>query len=86
MTLVDPSAEREAPPADAAFATRVGPYVSRMLIQHLAANPDQLTWSSEGSAAFIDISGFTKLSEALARQGRVGAEQVAESIGHVRRR
>ena len=30
---------------------------------------------------FVDISGFTKLSERLARRGREGAEQITEAIG-----
>jgi len=30
---------------------------------------------------FVDISGFTKMSERLARHGRVGAEEVSEVIG-----
>ena len=30
---------------------------------------------------FVDISGFTKMSERLARLGKVGAEQVTEAIG-----
>ena len=35
---------------------------------------------------FVDISGFTKMSERLARQGRVGAEELTEVIGdHLRR-
>ena len=34
-----------------------------------------------GTAAFVDISGFTKLSEQLARKGREGAEQITEVIG-----
>src|SRR6478735_455619 len=71
-----------APSADD-VAERAAPYVSRMLIQHLATDPDKRTWTGEGTAAFVDISGFTKLSESLARKGRVGAEQVAESIGGV---
>lgn len=35
----------------------------------------------EGSMVFVDISGFTKMSERLARHGRVGAEEVSEVIG-----
>lgn len=62
---------------------RVGPYVSGMLLAQLAREPGSRVWTSEGTAAFVDISGFTKLSESLARNGRVGAEQVADSIGHV---
>ncbi len=40
-------------------------------------------WTSEGTAAFIDVSGFTKLSEALARKGREGAEHIADAIGGI---
>jgi class 3 adenylate cyclase/tetratricopeptide (TPR) repeat protein len=34
----------------------------------------------EGSMVFVDISGFTKMSERLARQGRVGAEELTVII------
>ena len=50
-----------------------------------------LTWDEEvpgarwrvidGTLVFADISGFTALSEQLARKGREGAEQIAETIG-----
>jgi class 3 adenylate cyclase/tetratricopeptide (TPR) repeat protein len=60
-----------------------GPYVPRMLLQHLATDTTRRTWTSEGTAAFIDVSGFTKLSELLARKGREGAEHIADTIGHV---
>ena len=84
MTVADQSDARAATAPDAdAVAERAAPYVPRMLIQHLATHPDQRTWTSEGTSAFVDISGFTRLSESLARKGRVGAEQVADSIGHV---
>ncbi|HVM12516.1 MAG TPA: tetratricopeptide repeat protein [Actinomycetota bacterium] len=33
-----------------------------------------------GSMAFVDVSGFTKMSERLARRGKVGAEEVAGVI------
>ncbi len=32
---------------------------------------------------FVDISGFTKMSERLARHGKVGAEEVTEVLGAV---
>ena len=32
----------------------------------------------DGTMAFIDISGFTRMSEKLAPKGRAGAEQVTE--------
>jgi len=64
-------------------AGRAAPYVPRMLLQHLAEDPDTPWWTSDGTAAFIDVSGFTKLSEALARKGREGAEHIADAIGGI---
>ena len=43
--------------------------------------PGELHQSIEGSMVFVDISGFTKMSEKLARQGRVGAEELTDVIG-----
>ncbi len=34
----------------------------------------------EGSLAFVDISGFTKLTERLARRGKVGAEEMSDTL------
>ena len=64
-------------------ADRIGPYVSRILLEHLVHDPESRHWSGEGTAAFVDISGFTKLSEALARKGREGAEHIADTIGRI---
>ncbi|HLW11078.1 MAG TPA: adenylate/guanylate cyclase domain-containing protein, partial [Casimicrobiaceae bacterium] len=62
---------------------RAGLYVPRVLQQHLADDPLRQAWSAEGTAVFADVSGFTKLSEALAQKGREGAEQITETIEHV---
>ena len=62
-------------------AERVIPYVARILQQHLIDDPDGRSWTGDGTVAFVDISGFTKLSEKLARKGREGAEQITEAIG-----
>src|SRR5690348_1893969 len=51
-------------------AQRVRPYVPRTLQQHLADAPGGRAWSAEGTAVFVDISGFTQLSEQLAQIGR----------------
>jgi class 3 adenylate cyclase/tetratricopeptide (TPR) repeat protein len=64
-------------------AARANLYVARMLQQHLVDDPSAPSWASDGSAVLIDISGFTKLSEALARKGREGAEQITELIGQI---
>ncbi|HKU84736.1 MAG TPA: adenylate/guanylate cyclase domain-containing protein, partial [Casimicrobiaceae bacterium] len=78
-----PTASVVAPGGPTHDATRVAPYVPRMLLQHLASDPTTPWWTSEGSAAFVDVSGFTKLSEALARKGREGAEHIADAIGGI---
>ena len=80
-----PPAETAPPPAatpDAERgAERVNLYVPRILQQHLVDHPETRGWTVEGTAAFVDISGFTKLSEQLARKGKEGAEQITEVIG-----
>jgi class 3 adenylate cyclase/tetratricopeptide (TPR) repeat protein len=71
-----PQCQQPGPGAD-----RVALYVPRILQQHLAAGNGQRWWVREGTAVFVDISGFTALSEQLARKGREGAEQITETIG-----
>ncbi|HSD77214.1 MAG TPA: adenylate/guanylate cyclase domain-containing protein, partial [Solirubrobacteraceae bacterium] len=56
------------------------PYVPRVLLRHLADEPHAPLRVVEGSAVMADISGFTKLSERLARLGREGAEELVETI------
>jgi class 3 adenylate cyclase/tetratricopeptide (TPR) repeat protein len=74
--LVEPIIPDSGPNAERAI-----PYVARILQQHLVGDPASRCWTGEGTAAFVDISGFTKLSERLARKGREGAEQITEAIG-----
>jgi class 3 adenylate cyclase/tetratricopeptide (TPR) repeat protein len=57
------------------------PYVPRALLRHLAETPDAPVQAVEGTLLFADISGFTRLSERLARRGREGAEELVETIG-----
>ncbi len=61
-------------------AQRVRPYVPRTFQQHLVDAPDEKAWTADGTAVFVDISGFTQLSEQLARKGREGAEQITDVI------
>ena len=49
-------------------------------MSHLATDPGARTWTLDGSVVFVDISGFTTLSERLARKGKEGAELVTEAI------
>jgi class 3 adenylate cyclase/tetratricopeptide (TPR) repeat protein len=62
-------------------AERAVPYLARILQYHLLSDPESPSWVAEGSALFADVSGFTALSEQLARKGREGAEQISDTIG-----
>ena len=88
MTLSDLADAAESPPepptpGPGSATARANLYVARMLQQHLVDDPSAKSWDSDGSAVLVDISGFTKLSEALARKGREGAEQITELIGNI---
>src|SRR3954464_9074979 len=65
---------------DGDSSERLKPYVPRLLIDWLRTTPDQMYREVEGSLAFVDISGFTKLTERLARRGRVGAEEMSDIL------
>jgi class 3 adenylate cyclase/tetratricopeptide (TPR) repeat protein len=58
------------------------PYLPRLTLEWLATEPECLHREVEGSMVFVDVSGFTTLSEKLARFGRVGAEEMADAINH----
>src|SRR5215216_4795663 len=61
---------------------RAAPYVPRALLEHLTGAPGLRVRPVDGTCVFVDVSGFTKLSERLARRGgREGAEQLADAIG-----
>ena len=55
-------------------------YVPRMLLGRLAEFDDSLAKRLEGTVVFADVSGFTRLSERLARKGREGAEHLVDAI------
>ena len=55
------------------------PYVPRVVTDWLARDPDTISIGVAGSLVFVDISGFTALSERLARQGNQGAETLTEA-------
>jgi class 3 adenylate cyclase/tetratricopeptide (TPR) repeat protein len=58
----------------------LSPYVPRLAIDWLRRTPDALHRQVEGSLAFIDISGFTQLTERLTRLGRAGAEEMSDAL------
>ena len=60
---------------------RLQPYLPRLVRYWDAETPGRLHQAVRGSMVLMDISGFTKMSERLARHGDVGAEEVTEVIG-----
>ncbi|MGZ4133472.1 MAG: adenylate/guanylate cyclase domain-containing protein, partial [Actinomycetota bacterium] len=59
------------------------PYVPRLLIGWMNDEPSVRVREVEGTVVFVDISGFTKMSERLARKGKVGAEEVTDNLGSI---
>lgn len=55
-------------------------YVPHLLAEWLRETPDAGHRAVEGTLAFLDISGFTTLTERLARKGRVGAEEMSDAL------
>lgn len=67
----------------APVAVALVPYLPRLVLRWAAETPDARSREEDGSLVFVDISGFTKMSERLARHGRIGAEEVTEVLGSV---
>jgi class 3 adenylate cyclase/tetratricopeptide (TPR) repeat protein len=56
------------------------PYVPRLVIEWLRDSPDLRYRSVPGTFVFADISGFTNLTERLARLGKAGAEEMGDTL------
>ena len=56
------------------------PISRELVIEWMHESPDAIHRELESTLVFVDISGFTKLSERLARRGKVGAEELAVTI------
>lgn len=55
-------------------------YVPRLLVTWLNTHPEDRVLTVDGTMAFVDISGFTKLTERLAKRGHIGAEQMSDIL------
>src|SRR4029078_4407421 len=53
-------------------------FVPRLTLDWLRDQPDATWCEVDGTLAFVDISGFTAMSERLSSLGRAGAERVTE--------
>jgi class 3 adenylate cyclase/tetratricopeptide (TPR) repeat protein len=69
--------------ATATEAQLLGPYLPNLVVRWLAETPDTSVRELDGSVVFVDVSGFTRMSERLGRLGKVGAEEVTDTIGSV---
>jgi class 3 adenylate cyclase len=59
------------------------PYVPGIVIDWLRAAPGRRHRRIDSSLVFADISGFTALTEKLARRGKVGAEELWNLLDQV---
>ena len=59
---------------------RLNAYLPGVLLERLATTPAAKAITHDATMVFVDISGFTKLSERLARTGREGAEHLVGTI------
>jgi class 3 adenylate cyclase/tetratricopeptide (TPR) repeat protein len=67
--------------ADAARSVEdLRPYVPQLLSAWQPTHGDPRHMRVDGSLVFVDISGFTKLTERLARKGKVGAEEMSDLL------
>lgn len=61
-------------------ADPAAPFAPRLVGEWLADRPEQRHRRMPGTMVFADISGFTRLTERLARRGRVGAELLSDTL------
>jgi hypothetical protein len=54
------------------------PYLPRITLEWLLDAPGERHRTLDGTMAFVDVSGFTAMSERLAPKGRLGAEEVTD--------
>lgn len=63
------------------MAPELAPFLPAVLFDWQRQDAERVAWEEEGALAFLDVSGFTAMSERLARLGREGAEVVTDVIG-----
>jgi len=70
-------------PGRAGTAQALAPFVPRLALDWLQESPEAVHRRLEGTLLFVDVSGFTALTERLAARGKVGAEEITDVIGSV---
>jgi class 3 adenylate cyclase/tetratricopeptide (TPR) repeat protein len=64
--------------SDVTSSAELVPFVPRLTLEWLRDDPKAIWREVDGTVAFIDISGFTAMSERLSSLGKAGAEEVTE--------
>lgn len=67
----------------ATLRSRLAAYLPRLLPAWAASEPGLSHREVDGSLVMFDISGFTRLTDRLSRQGRAGAEELSEVLDAV---
>jgi class 3 adenylate cyclase/tetratricopeptide (TPR) repeat protein len=62
---------------------RLDRLVPRLVLDWVTDEPERRWRIVEGTMVFADISGFTALSERLATRGRIGTEELVETLSRV---
>ena len=62
---------------------RLSRHVPPVAIEWIRDDPQRLWRVLDGSLCFADISGFTALTERLAARGRIGAEELVDTLSSV---
>src|SRR5436853_7938079 len=65
-------------PVEPTASAELVSFVPRLTLDWLRDQPDATWREVDGTLAFVDISGFTAMSERLSSLGRAGAEEVTE--------
>ena len=58
--------------------TDLAPYLPRVAVDWLRTSPSARRRRLDGTMAFVDVSGFTAMSERLGSKGKLGAEEVTD--------
>jgi class 3 adenylate cyclase/tetratricopeptide (TPR) repeat protein len=61
-------------------AERLRPFIAGLVIDWLRETPSERHRVVDGTLAFVDISGFTRLTERLAGKGKIGAEEMSNLL------
>jgi class 3 adenylate cyclase len=58
-------------------------HVPEIAVEWALDAPERLWQAVDGTLCFADISGFTALAERLSRRGRMGGEELVETLSRV---